>query len=195
MRVLVVVAHPNPGSFTHAVCAAAVEGLATAGHETTVLDLCALGFAAAMSPAERRAYHGDTPIIDPMVREHADAVRASDALVFVYPTWWSTMPAVMKGWLERVMVPGVAFVFDASHRVRPGLRNVRRLVGITTYGSARRHVVLVNDNGRRTINRALRLSTGLRTRTTWLGMHGIDSSTADQRAAFLRRVTKAMAAL
>ena len=56
--------------------------------------------------------------------------------MFVYPTWWSGLPAVLKGWLERVMVPGVGFTFDAqSGKVQPGLRHVRRIVGISTYGS------------------------------------------------------------
>ena len=45
-------------------------------------------------------------------------------LVFVYPTWWSGLPAILKGWLERVMVPGVGFVFDEqTGKVRPGLRS------------------------------------------------------------------------
>ena len=77
-----------------------------------MLDLYAVGFAAAMSPEERHAYHGDEPIIDPLVAEHAALVLRADALVFVYPTWWSGLPAILKGWLERVMVPGVGFRFD-----------------------------------------------------------------------------------
>jgi putative NADPH-quinone reductase len=115
--------------------------------------------------------------------------------VFVYPTWWSSLPAVLKGWLERVMVPGVAFVFNADGKVRPGLTNVRRIVGISVYGSPRAYVKLVNDNGRRTITRALRLNTGLRTRSSWLGLYAIDNSTAPQRAAFLDRVERKMRSL
>ena len=105
----------------------------------------------------------------------------------MYPTWWSGLPAILKGWFERVMVPGVGFVFDAKGKVRPGLKNVRRLVGISTYGSGRMYVKAINDNGRRTILRAMRLSTGLRTRSRWLGLYGIDTSTADDRAEFLDR--------
>ena len=66
------------------------------------------------------------------------------------------------------MVPGVGFTFDEAGRVRPGLGHVRRIVGVSTYGSPRPAVALVNDNGRRTLTRALRMSCGLRVRTTWL---------------------------
>jgi putative NADPH-quinone reductase len=101
------------------------------------------------------------------------------------------MPAILKGWFERVMAPGVAFVFDpATHQVRPGLRQVRHLVGISTYGSPRAYVAAVNDNGRRTINRSLRVSTGFRTRTHWLGLYAVDSSTPEDRARFLDRVER-----
>jgi NAD(P)H dehydrogenase (quinone) len=195
MQVVVVLAHPNEDSFNHAIAARAVAGLEAAGHQVQLLDLCALGVNAAMSPAEHAAYHGDTPLLNPLLIDHAALVKAADALVFVYPTWWSSMPAVLKGWLERVMVPGVAFVFDAKGKVRPGLSNVRHIVGISTYGSPRAYVKFVNDNGRRTLTRALRLNTGLRTRRQWMGLYAIDTATAEQRERFLARVEQRMRAL
>ena len=148
-----------------------------------------------MSAEEHVAYHSDDPVLDPLVAEHAALVKAADALVFIYPTWWSSMPAVLKGWLERVMVPGVAFVFDDKGKVRPGLSNVRHIVGVSTYGSPRAYVKFVNDNGRRTLTRALRLNTGLRTRRSWLGLYAIDTATAEQREKFLARVEHKMRAL
>jgi putative NADPH-quinone reductase len=192
VHVVVVLAHPDPHSFTHAVAATATDALQRAGHQVVVHDLYAEGFRAAMSAEERRAYHGGHPVIDPLVRTHVDDVRAAQALVFVYPTWWSTLPAILKGWLERVMVPGVGFVFDSSGKVSPGMRHVKRLVGISTYGSPRPAIWLTNDNGRRTLLRGLRGSTGLRVRTRWLALHGVDGSTAEQRGAFLGRVSSTM---
>jgi len=195
MQVVVVVAHPNSDSFGHALAERAVSAAARAGHEVHLLDLYALGVSAAMTAEEHHAYHGDTPILDPVIAAHAALVRAADTLVFVYPTWWSTVPAILKGWLERTMAPGVAFVFDANGKVRPGLTNIRCIVGISTYGSPRAYVKLVNDNGRRTLTRALRLNTGLRTRRSWLGLYAIDTATAAQRAAFLDRVDRKMGSL
>ncbi len=195
MHVVVVLAHPNSDSFCHALAERACAGLRTAGHEVHLLDLYALGFRAAMSPADHAAYHSDEPAIDPMVVEHIALVRHAQALVFVYPTWWSSTPAMLKGWLERVMVPGVAFVFNGKGKVRPGLTNVRRIVGISTYGSPRAYVKFVNDNGRRMITRALRLNTGLRTRRSWLALYAIDTATAAQREAFLAKVERRMRSL
>ena len=193
MHALVVLAHPDEGSFAHALCQSAVTGLQRAGHVVEVLDLYALDFQPAMSSAERVAYHMDKPTLDPLVDDSIAKLQRAEILVFVYPTWWSSMPAILKGWLEKTMVPGVAFVFNNDHRVRPGLTKVRHIVGVSTYGGPRSYVRLVNDNGRRTLLRALRLNTGLRTRSTWLGLYAIDTSSAQTREAFLRRVESRMA--
>ena len=196
MLALVVVAHPSTESYCHALAARAEAGLRSAGHEVMVLELYDLGFRIAMTPEEREAYHGESPILDPMVSEHAALVRRAEAIVFVYPTWWSGLPAMLKGWLERVLVPGVGFVLDErTNKVRPGLGQMRHLVGVSTYGSPRWYVRLVNDNGRRVISRALRMSCGLRVRTTWLGLYAIDTSTAAQREEFLALTERRMAEL
>lgn len=195
MRAVVVLCHPAEPSFTRATSEAAVRGLERAGHVVTLLDLYAVGFQPVMTEVEYHAYHGDTPIIDPLVAESVRAVQQAEMLVFVYPTWWSSLPAMLKGWLEKTMVPGVAFVFDDANKVRPGLQNVRRIVGITSYGSSRMYVKAINDNGRRTLLRALRLNTGWRTRRTWLPFYAVDSASATERNAFIQRVERRMAGL
>jgi len=193
---LIVVAHPTTDSYCHALAARAQAGLLAAGHQVVVLDLYAQGVRVAMSTEEREAYHGDTPIIDPVIAGHAALVQRAEAIVFVYPTWWSGLPAILKGWLERVMVPGVGFTLDErTNKVRPGLGQMRRLIGISTYGSPRWYVCLVNDNGRRIITRALRMSCGMRVRTSWLALYAIDTSTPAERHAFLAEVEQKMAGL
>ncbi len=195
MQVLVVFAHPRTDSFNRAVADRATKGLRDAGHTVHFLDLYALGFAGAMSFEERTAYHSDDPILDPLVREHAALAQVCEMFVFVYPTWWSGLPAILKGWLERVMVPGVGFRFNSKGKVRPGLSHVRRLVGISTYGSPWRYVKPVNDNGRRTIMRTIRINTGWWTRRTWLGLYALDTTTPEERADFLDRVEERMRSL
>lgn len=193
MHVGVILAHPNPDSFAHELARRAVAGLDAAGHAVTFVDLCGIGFRAAMSTAEREAYHGDHPVLDEQVQDQIDLIRSADALVFVYPTWWSGLPAVLKGWLERVMVPGVGFKFDEqSGKVRPGLTHVRHLIGISTYGSPKWYVQAVNDNGRRTLMRALRISCGWRTSRRWMGFYAIDSASDVERREFAARVEREM---
>jgi len=195
-HVLVVSCHPRPDSFTAHLVSRATSGLERAGHDVEHLDLYAIDFTTAMSRDEREAYHGDEPVIDPQVAEHIEAVRRAEAIVFVYPTWWAGVPAKLKGWFERVLVPGVGFRFDErSGKIRPNLTHIRRLVGISTYGSPRWYVRLVNDVGRRTITRTVRVACGWRTRTEWHGLYAIDSSDDAARAAFADRVEAAMEAL
>ncbi len=195
MHALVLIAHPCDDSFTHAAAHTAVTALEAAGHTTDVIDLYADGFRAQMSLEERVGYEGDDPIKDPQVADYAARLKRSDALVFVYPTWWSGQPAVLKGWLERVMVPGVGFYLDERNKVQPGLKHIRRIVGISTYGSPRRYVWLINDNGRRVITRALRLSCGTFARSTWLALYAMDTTTDEDRREFLARIQKRMARL
>ncbi len=195
MNVLVVTAHPQTGSYNHALTAAAERGLRRAGHDVTTLDLYSLGFVPAMSTDERRAYHGEQPLIDPMVAAHAELVQHAQMLVFIYPTWWSGPPAMLRGWLERVMVPGVAFTFDEHGKVRPALTNVTHIVGISTYGAPWTYVKLLQDGGRRLLTRALRLNCGVRTPTTWLGLYSMDTQGDAERRAFVDRVEHRMAHL
>ena len=196
LRALVVVAHPRADSYTRAVADAAVDGLRAGGHAVEVIDLYAEGFRPAMSLEERRAYATDEPLVEEQTRAHAELVRWCDAMVFVYPTWWSGLPAILKGWLERVLVVGVAFRFhERTGKVRPGLKRMRFVVGISTYGSPWSYVKAVNDNGRRVLHRALRMSCGVRTRTVWLGLYAIDTSTHAERVAFVERVRTRMAGL
>ena len=196
MRVLVIQAHPVVDSFNAALFSTAVDALNAGGHEVRGHRLYDEGFRAAMSTAERLAYHSDQPVLDPLVARHADDVRWAEALVFVYPTWWAGLPAVLKGWLERVLVPGVAFHLDEhTNKVQAGLRHVRRIVGISTYGSSRAYVMLMNDAGRRTLLRALRMLCARTTRTTWLGLYALDGATDEQRRAFLARVEQKLRAL
>ena len=135
-----------------------------------------------------------TPILSAQIERYADLVRRAQGLVFVYPTWWWGLPAIMKGWLERVLVPGVSFVLDPkTNKVKPGLGQLRHVVGISTYGSSRMSMWLFNDAGRRNVLRCVRvLAPPLRCRSTWLGMYSLDKSTPAQRDAFLNGVRSSM---
>ncbi len=196
VRIVVIHAHPARDSFSAALCTTALDALEHAGHEVRLHDLYREGFVTEMSLAEHRAYHRVQPIVSDEVLRHSADVSWAEALVFVYPTWWAGLPAVLKGWLERVMVPGVAFTFDEkSGKVRSNLRNIRLLVGITTYGSSRPYVAAMGDGGRSTITRALRMLCRRRTRSIWLGLYGVDTSTPAERNGFLHRVEARLARL
>lgn len=192
MRVLVVHAHPNPESLNRALCDAAVGALRRGGHEVRVLDLYAMGFDPVMSREERAGYHtpGDNEV---PVAEHLAHLRWCEALVFVYPTWWFGLPAMLKGWLDRVLVPHVAFTMPTRDTpIRPLLTNITRVTAITTAGASWLFSAFVGEPGRRTLLRGVRTTCAPRCRTRYLVLRKIDSRTAAERAAFLKRVDAAM---
>lgn len=171
-----------------------LTGLRSVGAEARSTDLYAEGFDPLFS-AEERATHR-IPGIDPSLRRYADDLAWCDTLILVYPTWWSGQPAMLKGWIDRVWVNGVAWTFpDGANRLQPGLRNVRQLVVVTTHGSTKWINVIEGEGGKRTVTRSLRAMCNPRARTTWLALYAIDSSTANDRKRFLDRVERHIARL
>lgn len=196
MRILVVFAHPLPESFGAAIYRRLVENLERQGHEVRGLDLYALGFDPVMSAQERRGYH-TAGLNEVPVAEQLDHVRWAEGLIFVYPTWWYSLPAMLKGWIDRVWVPFATFDLPSGMKpIRGKMRNIRLVGGISTYGSPRWWIrFVVGDPGRRVVMRGVRPLCHPRCRTFWLGHYRMDSSTPESRSAFLDRVERLAARL
>ncbi len=194
MRVLVVYCHPDPDSFVAAVRDRALLGLRSAGHDVRLTDLHADGFEPAMS-AEERSTHKE-PGVTPELREYADDLAWAETLVLIYPTWWSGQPAMLKGWIDRVWVAGVAWEMRRGDRTpRPKLRDIRRIVVVTTHGSSKLANSLEGESGKRTVTRSLRSMCSRRARTTWCALYGIDLCSEDDRSRFLDRVESTLSGL
>ncbi len=159
-------------------------------HRVDLVDLDADGFEPFMTSEERTAYFTEIPVRDPLVSRYGEMVNRADALVFVYHSTWCGLPALTKGWLEKVMVPGVAFGFDENGTIEPRLRHVRRIAGVVTYDEGRAELLRSTDGGRRTLLRALRASTGLRTRTSWDALTRLGTTSEERRSAFLEQVER-----
>lgn len=192
MRVLVVYCHPVPESFCAAVRDAAVEGLAAAGHEVRLLDLYAEGFDPVM-PAEQRRSYNDAAPADPVLVRHGALIREAEAVLFVYPTWWYGLPAMLKGWLERVWAKDVAFTLTADGTLVPLMGHLRRLGIVTTCGASWWLSFLVGQPGRKTILRGLWTLCGLKCRTIYMAHYGMDASTAESRERYLAKVRRRLA--
>jgi putative NADPH-quinone reductase len=189
MRALVVYCHPDPGSFTAAVRDVVLERLAAAGAEVRLHDLHARGFDPVLGLAEWRGYLA-APANRAGVAREVDDLLWCDTLLFVYPTWWYGLPAMLKGWLDRVLLPEVAFLMpDAAHRtIRPGLGHIGRIGVFTTCGASRWLTFLVGAPGRRTLLRGVGFLCAPRRRTVFAAHYLMDSSTPESRAAHLARV-------
>ncbi len=194
MRALVVYCHPNPSSLVAAAKDRALVGLTGAGHDVRTVDLYSDGFEPAMSGPERRAHK--QPGVTTELQHYADDLAWAEALVLVYPTWWSGQPAMLKGWIDRVWVAGVAWELPEGGSVpRPLLVKVRRVVVVTTHGSSKLVNALQGESGKRTVTRSIRAMCNRRTRTTWCALYGVDTIDEQQRASFLNRVEHTLSRL
>lgn len=190
MRVLVVYAHPLPDSFDADVHRTALTALQAAGHEVDDLDLYAENFQPVLTAEERRNYHDETRNRVP-VAPYVERVQQADAIVFVFPTWCSGVPAILKGWFDRVLIPGVAFTMK-NGEPQPALTNIRRVVGVSTYGQTWWEVrLLVSDLPRRYITRFFRTMTGL-VPATYLALYDMNHATPKRRRRFLDRVGRVL---
>ena len=132
MRVLIVYAHPVARSFNRAILEAATRGLTEAGHEVKLADLHAEQFQSAMTEADFAQFENQ-PMPDDVLREQA-RVEWSDAIVFIFPLWWWSIPGILKGWIDRVMSYGWAWL-DPSDPDSGSLKS-RKLLVLTTAGAS-----------------------------------------------------------
>jgi len=193
MKTLVVYAHPVNDSFNSAVRDSVVGSLIAGRHEVRLRDLYAENFDPYLS-AKERALHHTPPSTRPELGRDVEDLRWCEALVFVYPTWWSGLPAMLKGWIDRTWMNEVAWVLPAeANTIRPRLTNIRRLVAVTTHGSSKLVNALQGEPGKRTITRSIRVMCNRWCRARWVALYGLDKSTADSRARYLSRVGQRVA--
>lgn len=192
MKVLVVYCHPVPESFGAALRDAAMETLAAAGRELRLIDLYAENFNPVMCCEERRSYNDRAPA-DPALLPHIEAIRWAEVILFVYPTWWYGLPAMLKGWLDRVWATDIAFSLSPSGGIVPRMTHIRKIGIVTTCGAPWWLSHLIGHPGRKTILRGIRALCGPRCRTMFMAHYRMDASTPESRAAYLGKVRKKLA--
>jgi NAD(P)H dehydrogenase (quinone) len=194
MRLLVVFCHPDPDSYGAAIFRTACHALCEAGHELRIIDLYAEGFDPVFTLDEKRSYLTDTAQNIAGVASHVEALQWAEGWVAIYPTWFYGLPAMLKGWLDRVWLPGVTFqVATAKKRtIRGELQNIRRFVGITTSGSPWWWLRVIGDPGRSLLMKGLRPLYARGCRMSWLQLHDMNHATAADRQAFLAKVDRSL---
>jgi putative NADPH-quinone reductase len=190
-RALVLFAHPCAESFSAALHGCVVEALSARGWDVDDCDLNAEGFQPVLTGAERRGYH-DADNIAP-VRGYVDRLRAADAMVMVFPVWNFGYPAILKGFLDRVFLPGVSFRLEDG-KVRPNLTHIRKLAAVTTYGGTRLRAILVGDPPRRCVTRAV-WHVCRPERMRYLALYDINRADDAARTGFMDRVRREMKVL
>jgi putative NADPH-quinone reductase len=193
MRVLVIFAHPVETSFAAALHATVLQNL-SGRHEVRDLDLYAENFDPRLTREERLNYH-DTSLNLPPIARYADMLRWAEAVVFCFPVWCFGVPAILKGFFDRVLAPGVAFDIDGA-LVTPKLTNIKRVVAVTTYGRDLYRVKIgVGDLPKAHITRYFRWFCARDAKVRYLAHYHMNVSTPQSRGRFQARVARAIAAL
>lgn len=194
MRVLAVCCHPSADSFHASVRAEVLASLTAAGCEVTVVDLYAEGFDPVLGAAE----WGDQwtkSTKSPEVERHIAELRSAQALLLIYPTWWYGLPAMLKGWLDRVWIPGVAFDINNGKMALHMLSNIRRFAVVTTHGSPWWAIALaMGAPGRKQVVRGLTQHLARGCKVSWNAAYGVDvaspATLGDWRAKTARRLAR-----
>jgi len=131
MKASIILAHPNPGSFNHAIATAAADTLRQNGHQVIIHDLYQEQFPPLLSAAELQT----SAKLAPVVARHCEEIAKADGVIIVHPNWWGMPPAILTGWIDRVLRPEVAYCFlegDSGEGVPVGLLRARAAIVFNT---------------------------------------------------------------
>lgn len=137
MKVFIVYCHPNDNSFTHQLCMSFIKGLEEAGHEITVSDLYQMQFNAELSESEylkETFYQADAPVAQD-VKTEQQKIQTSDAIVFIYPVFWTEAPAKLVGWFDRVWTTGFAYAPN------PSMKTLEKALVLACAGKSRQSLI------------------------------------------------------
>lgn len=193
MRALVVYSHPAEGSFNAAIRDIVLAKLQDAGADYRLVDLYSDGFQPVLTAPEWSGYLDAPANRAPVARYCAD-VEWCDTLIFVYPTWWYGLPAIVKGWLDRVLLPDVAFLMPdgQNQTIRAALNQITRMGVFTTCGASWWLTRFVGAPGRRTLLRGVGLLCHPKAKKVFAAHYFMDSSTEASRARHLDKVRAQM---
>jgi putative NADPH-quinone reductase len=140
MTVLLIVAHPGEESFNRAIADTVAQSLHDGGHTVLFHDLYEEGFDPLLPLDEIQK--GD--VTDPVIESHCRELSEAEGIVIVHPNWWGQPPAILKGWVDRVFRPGVAYEFlegDGGEGVPVGLLKARAALVFNTSNTPRQREV------------------------------------------------------
>lgn len=196
MRVHVIHAHPVETSYNRALFHAVVDELASKGHEVDALNLYEAGFDAVLSREERLNYHDVPGNLTPAVKPYVDRLMAAEALVFVHPIWNYGYPAILKGYFDRIFLPGVSFILEGGGdrgRLVPNFKNIKKVAFVTTYGGNRWRTMVMGDPPRRLARRWAWVTFRTKKPPRYLALYDMNNCTPERLAGFITSVRQELA--
>jgi NAD(P)H dehydrogenase (quinone) len=166
-----------------------IVALRSRGHEVDDCDLYAERFDPVLSEQERMHYH-DTNLNRAAIAAYADRLLAADALILIYPVWNEGFPAILKGFFDRVFIPGVSFTVGPDGALKTNLHKMKRIAAVCTHGATRSLAFILGDPSKRVVKRLVRWMPGHHIRCDYLASYDMDNSTDQQRTAFIQKVRR-----
>ena len=188
MRVVIVFNHPYEGSFGNAILNAVTKGLKDANHEVDLMHLDNDGFNPVMSKADLKAFVEHKPV-DPQVIDYNERLEKADHLILIFPIWWDLMPAMTKGFVDRVLTPGV--VYDHHPRgfgLVPLLKNLKGVTIITTMNKPRiMYSLLIGNLIKKAMLRSVFKTMGYKN-LKWISYNMVKSVSQEKRVKWLTNI-------
>lgn len=190
MRTVIVFNHPYEGSYCHAILSAVTQGLTNAKHEVDIIHLDRDGFNPRMTSADLKAFVEHTAV-DPQVIGYQRRIKAADHLIFIFPIWWDIMPATTKGFIDRVLSPGLAY----DHHPRgfgliPLLKNLKSVTIITTMNKpAILYSLLIGNLIRKVMIKSVFKTMGYKN-VNWISFTSVKIVSQEKRVKWLQRLEK-----
>ncbi|HXB44316.1 MAG TPA: NAD(P)H-dependent oxidoreductase [Puia sp.] len=194
MRAVIVFNHPYDGSFCNAVLCSVTKGLQKGNHSLDLIHLDKEGFNPAMTIEDLQAFVDRTPV-DPKVIEYKERLENADHLIFIFPIWWELMPAMTKGFIDKVIFPGVAYDYKPNGFMVKRFKNIKSITLITTMNTPGFFYWLIFGNA---VKKALFTGTfwklGYRNRK-WISLNMVKFVSDDIRKKWLLKIEQRFAGL
>lgn len=186
MRVTIIFNHPYEGSYCNAILETVSKGLRKANHEIDLIHLDNDQFNPVMTSSDLKAFRDKSPV-DPKVLEYKGKLEKADHLIFIFPIWWELMPAMTKGFIDKVIFPGVAYDYTNKEntRMKPLFNKIKGVTVITTMNTPKLLYRLFFGNA---IKKALILGTfwkiGYKNRK-WISFNNVKKVSQEKRIKWL----------
>lgn len=189
MKVVIVFNHPYEGSFCNAILQSVTNGLTKSNHQVDLIHLDKDNFNPVMTAADLKGFRDKKPV-DPKVIQYNNTIKEADHLIFIFPIWWELMPAMTKGFIDKVIFPGIAYDYTntSNTRMKPLWNNLKSNTIITTMNTPNWLYLLLFGNA---IKKAVLLGTfwkiGFKNRQ-WISFNQVKMVSDDKRKKWLKKL-------
>lgn len=195
MRTLIVYNHPYEHSFCHAILEACQRGLKEGGSTIDIIDLNKDGFNPTMSANDLKAFaiaHNNPgeafSMLDSKVLDYKERLQQAEHIVFIFPIWWMLMPALTKGFIDKVLFPEIAYRYDSQGCMIGILSNIKQVTVITTMAtSAERYGTILGNAVWKALLHGTFETIGWNN-CRWINFDRIKDSSPEQRTGWLQQV-------